>query len=104
MSSAREQGRPWGPGPVVGIDGPSGSGKSTISRRVAGELGLGYLDTGAMYRATALALQRAGVALEDRAALERVLGALRIDQRGTRTLLGTRTSARPSGRRRSPGW
>ena len=38
-------------GIVVAIDGPSGSGKSTVSRRVAAELGLAYLDTGAMYRA-----------------------------------------------------
>lgn len=36
---------------VVAIDGPSGSGKSTISRRLAEELGMAYLDTGAMYRA-----------------------------------------------------
>ena len=40
-------------GIVVAIDGPSGSGKSTVSKRVAGELGLAYLDTGAMYRAAA---------------------------------------------------
>ena len=51
MNSAGTAGRPWGTGLVVAVDGPSGSGKSTISRRVAGELGLGYLDTGAMYRA-----------------------------------------------------
>jgi cytidylate kinase len=73
---------------LIALDGPSGVGKSTTARQVARQLGWDYLDTGAMYRATALALQRAGVALEDRAALERVLGALRIDQRGTRTLLG----------------
>ena len=36
---------------VIGIDGPSGSGKSSVSRAVAGRLGAGYLDTGAMYRA-----------------------------------------------------
>ncbi|MCA0335890.1 MAG: (d)CMP kinase [Actinobacteria bacterium] len=36
---------------VVAIDGPSGSGKSSVSRAVARELGVGYLDTGAMYRA-----------------------------------------------------
>ena len=40
-------------GIVVAIDGPSGSGKSTVSKRVAAELGLAYLDTGAMYRAAA---------------------------------------------------
>jgi len=38
-------------GLVVAIDGPSGSGKSSVSRAVARELGVGYLDTGAMYRA-----------------------------------------------------
>ncbi|MCU9969223.1 (d)CMP kinase [Mobiluncus mulieris] len=42
-----------GRGLVVAIDGPSGSGKSTIARKVAAALDLGYLDTGAMYRATA---------------------------------------------------
>lgn len=36
---------------VVAIDGPSGSGKSSVSKAVAGRLGFGYLDTGAMYRA-----------------------------------------------------
>jgi CMP/dCMP kinase len=38
---------------VVAVDGPAGSGKSSVSRRVAQELGFGYLDTGAMYRALA---------------------------------------------------
>lgn len=36
---------------TIAIDGPSGSGKSSVSRAVAGSLGVGYLDTGAMYRA-----------------------------------------------------
>jgi cytidylate kinase len=57
------------PALVVAIDGPSGSGKSTVARGVARELGLRYLDTGAMYRAvTWLALHEA-VALDDPAAL-----------------------------------
>ncbi len=44
---------------IVAVDGPGGSGKSTVARSVARLLGLGYLDTGAMYRAvTALALRR----------------------------------------------
>ena len=46
---------------VVAVDGAAGSGKSSVSRGVAIELGLGYLDTGAMYRAMALGLQRRGV-------------------------------------------
>jgi cytidylate kinase len=40
---------------VITIDGPSGAGKSTVSRRLASELGFAYLDTGALYRAVALA-------------------------------------------------
>ena len=67
---------------LIALDGPSGVGKSTTAKRVAQELGWHYLDTGAMYRATALALHRAQVALEDRDSLERVLGSLRIEQRG----------------------
>ena len=60
-----------GPAPtiVIAIDGPSGSGKSTVARGVAAALGLRYLDTGAMYRATTwLALQQ-GIALDDADAL-----------------------------------
>ena len=41
--------------PVVTIDGPAGAGKSTVSRTVADRLGFTYLDTGALYRAVALA-------------------------------------------------
>ena len=60
---------------VVAIDGPAGAGKSTVARAVADELGFTYLDTGAMYRAVALAAMRArrapaaslASALEDRA-------------------------------------
>jgi cytidylate kinase len=50
---------------VVAIDGPSGSGKSTVARGVACALGLNVLDTGAMYRAVAVAALRHGVALDD---------------------------------------
>jgi cytidylate kinase len=46
---------------VVAIDGPAGSGKSSVSRAVARRLGWVYLDTGAMYRAVALAAKRLGV-------------------------------------------
>jgi cytidylate kinase len=44
---------------VVAIDGPAGAGKSTVAKAVARELGFTYLDTGAMYRAVALAASRA---------------------------------------------
>ncbi|HVF66853.1 MAG TPA: (d)CMP kinase [Pyrinomonadaceae bacterium] len=46
---------------IIAVDGPSGAGKSTLSRRLARELGLLYIDTGAMYRAVALACAHAGV-------------------------------------------
>jgi CMP/dCMP kinase len=57
------------PGPVIAMDGPAGSGKSTAARRVATELGLRYLDTGAMYRALTWWLQGNGVDLTDTAAV-----------------------------------
>lgn len=47
--------------PVIAIDGPSASGKGTVAARVAAALGFLYLDSGALYRLTALAAQRAGV-------------------------------------------
>ncbi|WP_029287362.1 (d)CMP kinase [Cellulomonas sp. HZM] len=59
---------------VVAIDGPSGSGKSSVSRAVARELGLAYLDTGAMYRAATWWCLEQGVALDD---AERVADAVR---------------------------
>ncbi len=73
---------------IIALDGPSGVGKSTAAKEIARELDWDYLDTGAMYRATALALQRAGVALGDRPALEQALVALRIGLEGSRTFLG----------------
>lgn len=43
--------------PVIALDGPSGSGKSTVAKLVAQELGVTYIDTGAMFRSVAFALQ-----------------------------------------------
>lgn len=43
---------------VIAIDGPAGAGKSTVARQVSLATGLGYLDTGAMYRCVALAVQQ----------------------------------------------
>ncbi|HEX8116638.1 MAG TPA: (d)CMP kinase, partial [Pyrinomonadaceae bacterium] len=50
---------------IIAIDGPSGAGKSTLGRRLARELGLLYIDTGAMYRAVALAAAAEGVKESD---------------------------------------
>ncbi len=46
---------------VIALDGPSGSGKSTVAKTVAQKLGLIYIDTGAMFRAAAYALQHTGI-------------------------------------------
>ena len=63
-------GRPSRPnGLIIAIDGPSGAGKSTITRLLSKRLGYLYIDTGAMYRAVALAVQRAGISGDDDAAL-----------------------------------
>lgn len=56
--------------PVITLDGPAASGKGTIAERVALALGFHYLDSGALYRIATLAAMRAGVSLDDPAALE----------------------------------
>ena len=68
---------------VIAIDGPAGSGKSTIGRRLAQELGLRYVDTGAMYRVVGVLADRHGIDLGDAAALAALCGALdlRFDER-----------------------
>ncbi|MEW6595354.1 MAG: (d)CMP kinase [Thermodesulfobacteriota bacterium] len=65
--------------PIVTIDGPSGAGKSTISRMLAARLRFAYLDTGAMYRAVGLAVERQGIDLADGTALKKCLAAIRIE-------------------------
>jgi cytidylate kinase len=51
---------------IIAIDGPSGAGKSTLGKMLAKELGLFYLDTGAMYRAAGLAVLKAGISFDDK--------------------------------------
>jgi cytidylate kinase len=51
--------------PVITIDGPSASGKGTVAERVATALGFHFLDSGALYRLTALSALKHGVALDD---------------------------------------
>lgn len=62
--------------PVICIDGPTASGKGTLAAALAARLGWHYLDSGALYRATALAARQAGVAQDDEAALARLAAAL----------------------------
>ena len=63
--------------PVIAIDGPSASGKGTVAQRVAAALGYHYLDSGALYRAVALASLRRGINLENRLETSRI--ALNLD-------------------------
>ena len=82
-------------GLVIAIDGPSGAGKSTAGRIVAARLGYVFLDTGAMYRALALAALRARVPVDDEPALAALARDARIDLApdGTVTLDGEDVTA-----------
>jgi len=62
----------------VAIDGPAGAGKSTIAKAAAKELGLIYVDTGAMYRAIGLYMLKAGIDIRDREACEAVLPSVNV--------------------------
>lgn len=64
---------------VVTIDGPAGAGKTTVSRQLALCLGYRYIDTGALYRAVAMALDHAGVAADDDPAISRLLKSVNVD-------------------------
>src|SRR5687767_11048511 len=72
---------------IVAIDGPAGAGKSSISRLLAERLGFAFLDTGAMYRAVALAALRAGLGERDAEAIAALAKSLAIDFDGAHTLL-----------------
>lgn len=63
---------------AVAIDGPAGAGKSTIARKAAEELGFIYVDTGAIYRAAALACIDSHISIDDTAAVEALLPELDI--------------------------
>lgn len=71
---------------IVTIDGPAGSGKSTAARGLARRLGFEFLDTGAMYRAVALALHRSGVGY-DTAEVESRLADIHVDMRPNQVFL-----------------
>ncbi|MGE0639099.1 MAG: (d)CMP kinase [Thermoanaerobaculia bacterium] len=63
---------------VVAIDGPAGAGKSTAAKRLAAQLGLPFVDTGAMYRAAALYLRERGIDVDDGAAVAALVPELPI--------------------------
>jgi 3-phosphoshikimate 1-carboxyvinyltransferase len=65
--------------PVIAIDGPSASGKGTVAGRVAEALGYAYLDSGALYRLTALAAKRAGVDWADEAGVATIAAGLDVE-------------------------
>ncbi|HEY9648464.1 MAG TPA: bifunctional pantoate--beta-alanine ligase/(d)CMP kinase, partial [Chroococcidiopsis sp.] len=71
--------------PIIAIDGPAGAGKSTVVRQVAQQLGLLYLDTGAMYRAVTWLALEAGIALDDEAAIAELVSQCKIDISGLPT-------------------
>lgn len=77
--------------PIIAIDGPSGVGKSTLSKLLARELGFLHLDTGAMYRAVAVAASRRGIDPADPEALGELARSLSVafarDAAGDRVLL-----------------
>jgi len=75
------------PVPVIAIDGPSASGKGTVSQRVADALGWHYLDSGALYRLTALAARKAGVDWHDEPAVAKIAAQLPVRFAGGQTFL-----------------
>jgi len=72
---------------IVTIDGPAGAGKSSVARALARRLGFRFLDTGAMYRAVALAGLRRGVDWEQPDWLARVAAEVDLQFRGERVSL-----------------
>src|ERR1041384_6507294 len=72
---------------IVTLDGPAGAGKSTTARAVAGGLGFRFLDTGAMYRAVALAAVERNLSWDNPAALVELAGRLQVELRSDRVFL-----------------
>ena len=73
---------------VITIDGPTASGKGTVAARVAEALGFALLDSGALYRLTALAANQSGTSLTDEAALAALAVGLDVRFAGEQILLG----------------
>jgi 3-phosphoshikimate 1-carboxyvinyltransferase len=74
--------------PVICVDGPTASGKGTLAGRVAEQLGFHYLDSGSLYRLTALAAERSGIAWDNEQALTQLAQKLPIEFESGTILLG----------------
>jgi cytidylate kinase len=72
---------------IITIDGPGASGKGTVARGIAARLGFAFLDTGAMYRAVALAAIQRRIACDDAAAVAAILPTIQIEMPADRVLL-----------------
>lgn len=75
---------------VITIDGPAGAGKSTAARALARRLGYRLVDTGAMYRALAWSVARAGLPVEDTPALRDHLASVEVRLDGERVFVDGR--------------
>ena len=73
--------------PVIAIDGPTASGKGTVAQRVAQQLGWHYLDSGALYRLTALSAMRSNTPLSDQERIATLAAVLPCSFSGERVLL-----------------
>jgi pantoate ligase/cytidylate kinase len=65
--------------PIIAIDGPAGAGKSTVARQVANQLGLVYLDTGAMYRAITWLVLENGIDIDDECSIAELANECKIE-------------------------
>ncbi len=76
--------------PVITIDGPTASGKGTVASRVADALGFAFLDSGALYRLTALSALEAGISLDDELSVANLAKSLDVRFDGERIVLAGR--------------
>ena len=79
---------------IVTIDGPAGAGKSSMARRLANKLGFRFLDTGAMYRAVALAAVESGLDWDEPEALVTLAATLELQVNESRVTIGGRDVTR----------